>query len=151
MLPNCHLPLATRRLRKSRSCPLFGWGKEIWFDILLSYTFSFLIWVFLHIRLFLAHKNTSLCIFLSVFVSPRMYFPCRYNIHTSYMMFFCVLSNFCFLCFPSIFLILVFHRSLIFHWMVIRKLLCFGFWIVKAISRWQSWCIELISSVRSFR
>lgn len=98
---------------------------------LLSQTFSFLIWVFLHIHFFLAHKNTLLCIFPFVFVRPHMYFPCRYNIHTTYIMFFWVLlCNFSFLCFPSIFMILVLHRCPIFHWIVTRRLLCFGFWIV---------------------
>lgn len=118
MSPNCLLSLANPNAEKAKKMTFVLAAAEK-SDLIFCCHRSF---VFIFVCFFLGRTSTLICIFPFAFVHMHMYFP---MLSVTFFPF--KLYNYHFLCFPSVFLFLVFHRSPIFHWVIIGKLLMLQF------------------------
>lgn len=150
MLPNCPLlSLYTPTLRKSKTWPLVCLEAEKSDLIFRCHRSSaFISTCFLHILFFLGHTSALPCVFplhLSTRICVHPCFPEVRKLLTFFHLNYIIVIFF----FPSVFLILVFHRYAIFHWVIIGKLLCliFNSWYCNDnfVSRTHFFSVRLFS------
>lgn len=128
MLPNYLLSLVNPKAEKVKVMNYLYLAEAEKSDLIFCCHRPFAsIFVFLHIHFFVAHNNTLLC-YISFCIRP---YACIFLIDIVYILsipfFILYYIIFFVFCFPSVFLILIFHRCPIFHWIVVGKLLCLFF------------------------